>query len=64
MFKKHRIMSSKEKFVSPRVSQTVGVELECDILVGSPGTEVESSIKSLGHDVAGEYTINNPDYWE
>ena len=54
---------SKEKFISPRVTQALGLELENEILVGSPGTEVQQSILSVGHEIGGEYTISE-DYWE
>ena len=54
---------SKEKFISPKVLRTVRVELGNDLLVGSPDSDVETSIVSLGHEIDGEYTINNS-YWE
>lgn len=42
---------------------TLGIELESELLVGSPGTEVQQSILSVGHEIGGEYTISE-DYWE
>lgn len=57
------IKHSKERFVSPAI-KCAGLELEDEFLVGSPGTEMEYSIKSVGHDIGGEYTISNDSYWE
>lgn len=64
MLKKHPFAPSKEKFVSPEIIRTVGVELGNDILVGSPGKELESSVVTLGHDIGGEYSISSESYWE
>ena len=64
MFKKHPFVPAKEKFISPRVSMTVGLEPEADILAGSPGTELMPSILSLGHEVDKEYDVNDSSYWE
>ena len=55
--------NSKETYVSPEVALTLGIELESELLVGSPGTEVQQSILSVGHEIGGEYTISE-DYWE
>lgn len=54
---------SKETYVSPEVVVALGVDLESELLVGSPGTEVQQSILSVGHEIGGEYTISE-DYWE
>ena len=58
------IKHSKEKFIAPRVTQAVGLELEEELLVGSPGTEQTQRIVSTGHEIGGDYTINDNSYWE
>lgn len=50
---------TKEKFLPPRVTQTVGVELE-DALLGT-SKEFESRITATGHNVE-EYEGDS--YWE
>ena len=66
MKSKKLINHSKETFVSPRVTMTLGLELENELLVGSPGTEFSQSIVSNGHEIGGEYNISSTseDYWE
>ena len=61
MTRKHS--SQKEQFVSPRVNQTVGLELEEKILANSPGKDMMSLIVATGHDTYN-YDAVNGEYWE
>ena len=58
--------SQKEQFVSPRVTEAVGIELEEKLLVNSPGTEMSSLILATGHDTYNYETTSdfNGEYWE
>ena len=58
--------SQKEQFVSPRVTQAVGIELEEKLLVNSPGTEMSSFFLATGHDTYNYETSSdfNGEYWE
>ena len=55
--------SQKEQFVTPRVTQAVGVELSGELLAGSPGTELMPLIMATGHDTYEVDTFNG-EYWE
>ena len=58
MKSKGLINHSKETFVSPKVTQTLGFELESELLGLS-----KTNVVSVGHEIGGEYTISE-DYWE
>lgn len=53
----------RKTFVSPKVLQTVGVALEDNLLVNSPGTDMMSLIDATGHDTSNYGSVNGQ-YWE
>ena len=59
MKNKRLIKHSKEKFLPPRLTQTIGLELE-DALLGT-STDVPMTIVDTGHE---SYTYTTDSYWE
>lgn len=54
---------SREIYVTPKVSQAVGLELEDSLLVNSPGKDMSSLIVATGHDTSNYGSVNGQ-YWE
>lgn len=59
MIKNHLFKSTKERFISPRVTRAVGLDLEESLLAGS--IDFAPEVTSTGHETE-EYSVG--DYWE
>ena len=62
MKNKRLIKHSKEKFLPPRLTQTIGLELEDALLIGSNGPVTETT-KIMGQEYV-DYEATSPDYFE